>query len=244
MTKRDWEAMSPKLWQDYQDSDKDNVHKLSAVPWEFKDRVLSIQDVAGLNPLHPNTRLLLETVKQLEPASVADFGYGFGDILYNVGLLLPDAELYGYDIAAHKMECVQERSPSLADRAVLKQCDIALPGKFATVELTYTSVVIMHILGERRLTALRNVFETATEHVILMENWRTHNFMEDIRRLHNDFALFMWLELYFYYRYSPEFARPHLMIVSKNSNLPYERIYDYNATMCEPLAKATREGRP
>ena len=244
MTEWDWEARSEEFWQDYQDSDKDNVRKLDAVSWEFKDRVLSVQDVAGLNPLHPNTRLLLETIRQLVPASVADFGYGFGDILYNVGLLLPDAELYGYDIAAHKMECVRERSPSLADRAVLQQRDIALPGEFTEVELTYTSVVIMHILGDRRLAALRNVFETATEHVVLMENWNTHNFMEDIRRLHNDFTLFKWLELYFYYRYSPEFARPHLMIVSKNNNLPYERLYDYDATMCQPLAKAKREGRP
>ncbi len=244
MTEWDWEARSQVFWQDYQDSDKDNVRKLSAVPWEFKDRVLSVQGVAGLNPLHPNIRLLLETVKQLRPASVADFGYGFGDILYNVGLLLPDAELYGYDIAAHKIECVRERSPSLADRAVLKQCDIALPGEFTTVELAYTSVVIMHILGERRLVALRNVFETASDHVVLMENWRSHSFMEDIKGLHSDCALFGWSELHFYYRYSVEFARPHLMVVSKDSDLPYKHLHDYDTTMCEPLAKATREGRP
>ena len=244
MTEWDWEARSAEFWEDYQDSDKDNVRKLDAVAWEYSDRTLTVEDVPGRNPLHPNIRLLLETVRQLVPTSVADFGYGFGDILYNVGLLLPDAELYGYDIAAHKSECVRERSPWLADWAVLRQRDIALPGKFATAELTYTSVVIMHILGERRLTALRNVFETASDHVILMENWRTHSFMEDIRSLHNDCALFGWTDLHFYYRYSVEFARPHLMIVSKYNNLPYERLYDYDATMCQPLAKATKEKRP
>ena len=244
MTEWDWEARSQEFWEDYQGSDKDNVRKLDAVAWEYSDRTLTVEDVSGRNPLHPNIRLLLETVKQLEPASVADFGYGFGDILYNVGLLLPDAELYGYDIAAHKIECVRERSPGLARHGVLAQADIGAHGEFAPVQLAYTSVVIMHIMGERRLAALQNVFETATDHVVLMENWNTHNFMDDIRELHDNCALFGWSKLFFYYRHSPEFDRPHLIVVSKDDDLPYKRLSNYDATMCQPLAKAKREGRP
>lgn len=243
MTEWNWEARSLEFWRDYLESDKDNVRKLDAVTWQYKDGVLSVDNVVdgrALKALHPNTRLLLETIKQLEPESVADFGYGFGDILYNVALLLPDAKLCGYDIAAHKLECVRQRSPSLAERAILKQRDIGVAGMFPPAELAYTSVVIMHILGQRRLTALRNIFETAQKHVVLMENWGSHSFMEDIESLY----LTNWIERHFYYRYSPEFKRPHLMIVSKDNDLPYERLYDYDATLRQPLARAKREGRP
>jgi trans-aconitate methyltransferase len=243
MTEWDWSARSLEFWQDYLDSDGDNVRKLDAVTWEYKDGTLSVDNVVegrALKPLHPNVRLLLETIKQLEPESIADFGYGFGDILHNVGLLLPDARLYGYDIAAHKLECVRQRSPSLAERATLAQRDIGVAGTFTPVELVYTSVVIMHILGQRRLTALRNIFETAQRHVVLMENWGSHSFMEDIESLY----LTDWPERHFYYRHSPEFDRPHLMIVSKDSDLLYMRLDDYDATLRQPLAKAKREGRP
>jgi SAM-dependent methyltransferase len=243
----DWEARSPKLWDELLDNDGYVVHKLDTVEWEFKNRVLSVQNVMNgttVLPLHPNVRLLLETIAQLNPKRVADFGCGFGDTLHSAGLLLPSAKLYGYDISPHRLARLRERSPLLADRVILQQCDLGIQGDFTPVELAYTSTVIMHIVGERRLVALRNVFETATRHVVLMENWGSHPFMEDIKLLHSREPFTGWNKLHFYYRYCVEFARPHLMIVSKDKNLPYERLLDYDATMRQPLAKAMQEGRP
>jgi hypothetical protein len=85
----------------------------------------------------------------------------------------------------------------------------------------------MHIhTGNGHLVALSNLFKMATTYVILMENWRSHDFMESIRDIY-DKKMIPWGDLFFYYRFSPELNKPHLMVVSAEK-LDYEPLTRYD----------------
>ncbi len=239
----DWNEVSDRIWQDKMNDEALVVHKIDTFGWQYANRTLTVE-YGGLQPFHPNQRLLLETIAQLNPKSVTELGCGFGDNLYNLGLLLPDCKLRGYDISAKSLARLIERSPVLRKRAALWERDVAKSATVLPTELSFAHVVIMHILGERHLVALQNLFWAATKYVVLLENWSSHPFMDDIERLYTQRDLVGWKELHFYYRYSPELGRPHVMVISQEGNLPYEQLTDYDLVMRQPLLKALAEGRP
>lgn len=179
-----------------------------------------------IKDLHPNYRILYETVLQLNPRSVMEIGCGAGDHLYNLNMLNPKLKLNGLDVSNRQIAFLRMRSPNL--KANIYLFDITLPVSSAIpkVELCYTQAVIMHIkTGKGHLVALSNAFNIAAKHVILMENWKSHNFMKDIEYLFEQ-KIIRWDNLYFYYKISPELKKPHLMIVSKEK-LPYNSLTDY-----------------
>ncbi len=240
----DWDAESDRIWQDKVADEALRVHKIDTFGWQYAKRTLKVEH-GDLKPIHPNQRLLLETIAQLRPKSVSEFGCGFGDNLYNVGLLLPKCKLYGYDVSPKSLARLADRwSASPKSTVVVVKQDIAAPYEFTPTEIAFAHVVIMHILGDRHLMALQNLFATARKHVVLLENWSSHPFMEDIALLYWQGRLVGWEELYYYYRFSPELGRPHVMVISQEDNLPYERITSYEKEMVEPLRKAIAEGRP
>ncbi len=237
-----WDEVSDHIWFDKLQDEQQRVHKIDRLGWQYANRTLTVEH-NGLLPFHPNQRLLLETIAQLRPKSVSEFGCGFGDNLYNLNLLLPKCRLLGYDISARSLDRVLQRSPGLTqDSTILTRYDVAQPMVHVPpTELAFAHVVLMHILGDRHLMALQNLFAAARKHVVLLENWSSHPFMEDMERLR---LLVGWEELYYYYRFSPELGRPHVMVISKADNLPYERITSYEKEMVRPLLRALAEGRP
>ena len=178
-------------------------------------------------PLHANHRLIYETILQLNPSSVFELGCGGGDLLHNINLLNRNIKLYGADLSVEQLQLFKERHPKLNASVHQYNCTLPFPTTTPQVDIAYTQAVIMHIqTGNSHLIALSNLFRVATKQVILMENWTKHEFLDDIKKLHA-LKIIPWSEIYFYYRESEEFKKPHLMVVSSQP-LQYSQLTDFS----------------
>lgn len=219
-------------WDDYnslyrvevRENERSYTGRITRGEFDYVDGVLQAsQDV---RPLHPNHRLLYETILQLQPASVIELGCGGGDHLHNLHVLAPAVELHGIDRDAKQLAYLRERHPDLHADVRLADATLHLPVAVKDVDLAYTQAMVMHLQdGNGHLVALTNLFRVARKHVVLMENWRRHPYVDDVRDLHVR-GIIAWPDLHFYYRDSPELRRPHILIAS-TEELDYPILNDF-----------------
>jgi len=127
---------------------------------------------------------------------------------------------------------LHESYPRLKAEVRIADATVPFTDNFPKVDLSFTQAVIMHIhTGESHLTALANLFNISNKYVMLMERWKNHRFMDDIKLLREQKKI-KWDNLYFHYRISAETKRPHLMICS-NQKLDYPALTDYTILMNE-----------
>lgn len=219
----DWRAYSREYRTELAAIERTHATRLDPGAYRYADG--AVTHVAGL-PLHPNHRLIYETVLRLRPTSVFEVGCGGGDHLHNLHVLDSSIELHGGDRSEEQLGLLRERSPDLP--ADVRLLDITLPhsARLPVVDVAYTQAVLMHIqTGNGHLVALSNLFRLARRQVVLMENWTRHPFLADVRRLHAN-GMLPWPELHAYFRRSPELdGRPHLMVLSAQE-LPFEPLAD------------------
>lgn len=186
-----------------------------------------VQKNKKIKPLHPNWRLLYETILQLKPDSVLEMGCGNGMHLNNINTLSPEVKLRGIDLLKEQIDFLWESYPNI--KADIKQADITekLSEELMTKsDIVFTQAVIQHIHEDNKhIHALANIFNLSKKYVILVERWRNHDFMVDIKKLFDDKKI-NWDNLFFYYKESPELKRPHIMICS-NQKLDFPVLNDY-----------------
>jgi len=181
-------------------------------------------------PLHPNWRLLYETILRLEPNSLLELGCGNGMHLANLKTLMPSLEAHGVDRAAGQLQFLRESYPDLADRVLELDATLPFPANTPAVDVAFTQAVLMHIHGDdRHREALANMFGVARRQVVLMENWARHPFLEDIRAL-REAGRISWPELFCYYRESEDHPLTRLLVCSSEP-LPYTELRDYQILM-------------
>lgn len=138
----------------------------------------------SLLPLHPNHKLLYETIYDLKPSSLLEVGCGCGDHLANIRKILPETKINGSDLLDDQIKFLLSRHPELKTEANLFIHDITISPPNIKVDLVYTQAVIMHIQrNNRHLSALRNMFQVSKKYIVLMENWSEHNFYNDVRKI-------------------------------------------------------------
>lgn len=180
-----------------------------------------------IRPLHSNWRLLYETILQLKPRSIFEIGCGNGMHLNNIHVLAPEVKLSGIDRDENQLNFLKERHPELNAKILLANATELFPQNFLpTVDLAFTQAVIMHIHeGEKHKIALINLFNISSKYVILIERWKNHPFLGDIKELFNKKAI-NWERINFYYRTSPENKIPIMIICSKEP-LSYPELTNY-----------------
>lgn len=222
----DWRLYRSEYVSELRSIARSHTQRLRAGQYRYDNGSL-VQQGDGL-PLHPNHRLLYETILQLSPSSVFEAGCGGGDHLHNLNVLNATMVLSGVDRSEEQLGLLHERNPELA--ATTNIFDLTLPYSQAlpTADVSYTQAVLMHIhTGNGHLVALANLFRVSQRQIVLMENWKRHEFLRDAQYLHKN-GMTGWPDLLCYFRRSPEFDnRPHLLVLSKKP-LPYEPLDDYS----------------
>lgn len=203
-----------------------NTRIINENDYIFKEDKL-IKKNNNILPLHPNCRLLYETILQLDPKSILELGCGGGDNLANLKMLNENINSYGLDISADQISLLYKRHTRLNSWISIVDAKQKFPNYISSVNLAFTQAVIMHIHNnDGHLMALQNLFDTAKNYVVLMENWKSHNFVHDIKNLYEEGKI-KWSNLYLYFKRSPEFDnKPHLLIASSSPLDDYELLND------------------
>jgi SAM-dependent methyltransferase len=146
------------------------------------------QVVVSGRPLHPRHQLIYELAMSLDPGSICECGFGGGDHLANLSLLLPSAEIMGADISSDQLALATQRNSELLSRARLFVLDLTRPNSItrlrSAAQFVYCQAVVQHIHGnERHLDFIRNMWSISTRYLFLVESWERHNFVADLHSL-------------------------------------------------------------
>src|SRR3989339_375174 len=210
----DWSLYNLHFRGEIKEMQKQYTVTLKPDDYVYKNNVLIRNN--EVKPMHPLYCLLYETILRLRPHSVLEIGCGSGLHLKNINTLSPDIYLNGFDRSQKQLNFLFELFPDLkANVFVNDATEEGLEKNIAKVDLTYTLAVIMHIHKDQtHITALKNLFNLANNQVILIERWKNHDFMQDIKNLHQQKAI-SWKNIYFYIRRDknqPDFC---LMVCSR-----------------------------
>lgn len=229
----DWKYYSGIYREGLEGAGKEHVLVLKEGDYRFESGHL-VKEGAVL-PLIENHRLVYETLLQLNPGTVFEVGCGCGDHLENIKTLNPRIGVYGIDISEGQLDFLKQRHPDLRDSVKRYNITVPLQGKeLPEADIVFSQAVIMHI-RENHLAGLENMFRLARRQVVLMENWKRHEFMDDIKSLFDGKRL-AWENVHFYYRDSAVTGKPHLMIVSRTP-LPQYPVLDAYGTLKETVEK-------
>lgn len=208
------------------EAEKNHKHIIEKDQYHFDGTTLRNTQRLGV---HPNWRLLYETILQLNPKTVLECGCGFGDSVANIKVLKPDIHIVGKDIGEGQLYKAKKRHPEI-DTYQHQDMTATLPDDHEVYDLVYTQAVLMHMnTNENWKDAMLNVFKYSTKYVLMMENWTKHDFLDDAKEIVA--KLPEWKDAKFYFRRSPEYNnKPHLMVVSKGY-LEYEQLTNYDTLL-------------
>lgn len=179
---------------------------------------------ADIKPLHLNHHLLYETILQLQPSSVLEIGCGGGDHLKNLAVLNPQLQIYGEDLSEKQLQLLHERHPNLQAKVQTHNITSAQLATWPPIDLVFSQAVVMHIkTGNNHREALRNMFRMATKYVVLMENWRDHDFVQDLLELKAR-GNFPWPSLHLSSRPYPGTDLPYIIIASREPLAQYQAL--------------------
>ncbi|MEJ6710056.1 MAG: class I SAM-dependent methyltransferase [Amylibacter sp.] len=140
----------------------------------------------GNPPLHENALAIFELIGQLKPASVHEAGCGGGDHLGNGSALFPEIVFSGGDRSEGQLALLKQRHPQLAERAILQDLTMPFSNNWPKVDLVYSQAVLMHIhTAVSHFVAFANMINQSSKHIVLMENYQCHNFVEEAQALFN-----------------------------------------------------------
>ena len=213
--------------------EKVNTLRLSKEDFKIVDGKLEIKDLSP--PIHLNHEILYKIIYDLQPNSILEIGCGNGDHLLNLKKILPSNKIkwFGCDLLKKQLNFLNRRNPELKETSKIFVHDITISPipreilKLGKPDLIYTQTVIMHIQKKKNhLNALRNLFYSSNNYVVLMENWTRHNFYEDILKISKGKS-FPWEKLFIY---KLDSGKQVALILSKtpikNKHLKYELIKD------------------
>lgn len=160
------------------------TRQLARVSWVVNERGIVLADDA--NPLNPTHRLIYEIVLSLAPDKVCEFGFGAGDHLANIRLLLPEAQIMGFEVSAEQLALARERNGLHGVDLYVRDMTEphAADGFEGAADVVFCNAVAMHIHGGRRhIVFLKNMAKVARRYVLIRENWLRHDFVKDVRSI-------------------------------------------------------------
>ena len=180
----------------------------------------------SIKDLHPNHKLLYETILKIKPKSILEIGCGGGDHLANLALLNKNFKLFGIDRSFEQMNILKKRHLSLKVSLEIK--DITKKNcNIENTDLIYTHAVLMHISEtKKRLNyALKNILNSSIKHIVFIENWTSHHFLDELNKIIKKNNKF---NLYKFYVASLSKDKSVKALVLSKKKLPFPKLTDYN----------------
>ena len=185
--------------------------------------------------LHPNHKLLYETILKINPKTILEIGCGGGDHLANLNIFNKKFKLSGVDRSFEQINTLKQRHPKL--KATFKIKDITIKDcKLGTTDLIFTQAVLMHIseTNDRLRFALTNILAAAHSHVVLIENWSAHNFLNEIKKIIRNKPKFKTFKFYIS-KLSSKISTRAMILSKKNLNFP--KLLNYNDLLQENILR-------
>lgn len=148
-----------------------------------------------IKPLHPNHKLLYETILNLNENNIAEIGCGGGDHLYNL-FILKNIKCVGYDRSKKQLDFLRDRHSKINFRLDLN--DITNGQLKNKHNVIYTQAVLMHISEKfnRFENAVKNILNSSLKIIVLMENWTRHDYVGCFKKMSKKNS--RWGKIYFY----------------------------------------------
>lgn len=181
----DWNAYPAHYRAEHEFNRRFFTDDLREVDFVFSNGKLYL--LADCKPLNPTHRCLLEAIGNLPAAdSIAEVGVGGGRYLANLNAILGDrVRLSGYDRSPQQLAFFKELFPEIFRQAKTSVMDLT-EGPIAAADLpdiVYASTVLMHIKRpDAYEAALKNLLASARKFVVLMDNWGSHDYFQDLQR--------------------------------------------------------------
>ena len=134
----------------------------------------------GAKPLHAQHKILYETILEINPADVHEFGCGWGDHLANIRLLNPNIEVFGSDISAKQIEEASKRHEWM--KHYLWQLDIT-KAPDCMYDLVYTQAVLIHLSDDNLKKAILNIAISARRYILMEENFFRRDYIKIFREI-------------------------------------------------------------
>ena len=226
-----WKKYNKHYSEELKIMEKVNTLLITAQDFEVINGKVRLKNSNKL-PLHPNAQLLYETILKLHPRSLLEVGCGGGDHLANLKTLIPELEVYGVDLLDKQVEFLSSRHPQ--NDFKLEVVDISKKGVILpNVDVIYTQAVLMHITEKdlRFYNSMENLLNSEAKHLIFAENWSQHDFFETVNQITSPIK---W-KMYFNVLEGNEKTR--LMIISKDQELSFQPLLDYNQLLLDNCLK-------
>jgi trans-aconitate methyltransferase len=221
-----WEKYSGHYAEELRILEKNYVDRISKSDGIYFKKKICYKN-KNQKKLHPNHELLYETILQLAINDCMEIGCGGGDHLANLRQLNVKIKLTGIDLSVKQIDLLKKRNPNLLEFVNLHVMDITKTNiSVPKAELLYTQAVLMHISEKenRFQIALSNVFKSAIQCVVLMENWTQHDFLSAVKaEIRNNSH---WHNSYTYINSLASDKYTKCMVISRHK-LDFELLNDY-----------------
>jgi trans-aconitate methyltransferase len=221
----DWENYHKDYAEELRMIQRTNTILIEKSEIDFDGSEIRYKSINSL-PLLPGHHLLYETILNLDARRVLEVGCGGGDHLQNLHSLNPDLVLFGVDRSIDQLDLFRKRHTALAKEIEPHVLDLTEPNsKVPNVDLIFSQAVLMHIseAENRFYTSFKNLF-AQNSHIVLLENWTQHNFLDAAHKIINEEQ--NWTEAKFYFSQSRSDPKVKCLVISKN-DLNLQRLDKY-----------------
>jgi SAM-dependent methyltransferase len=125
----------------------------------------------GWDKLHPNFKAIYSTVLLFQPKTILECGCGGAYHLKNIAEMLPNSEIYGFDVTEKQVDFGRwfSQLPERVERNlfVMDLTGTVIDKQF---EFVFTQAVIMHMSTDNAIKALRNMKKLSSKYIFMVEN--------------------------------------------------------------------------
>lgn len=178
------------------------------------------------NSILPSHHALYESIATLKAVSLLEIGCGGGDHLTNLSTVFPSKLVRGVDLSEKQIAFALERNPALEGSLSVMDISRDAPPQHLRSDLVYSHAVLMHISEKhgRFQAALENMFSLANNAVVLVENWKQHDFLSAVEKFCDSSD--KWSKSQVYHHESSAFPEARAMIVAFDCPAPRTESYE------------------